>query len=75
MPAKKLTPDDYRARKIRAAIAAKGLTQKALAKRFNLDESVISRRINKVSNIKVCELEQLCRALNLSTSEILEVTS
>lgn len=73
MPAKKLTADDYRARKIKAAIAEKGLTQEKLAERLGVDQSVISRRINHVENMKVCDLKQLCRVLNLRATEILEV--
>lgn len=73
MPAKKLTSDDYRARMIRAVIASKGMTQRQLANKLHVEESVLSRRINHVENMRVCDLKQLCKALNLNIMDVLEV--
>ncbi len=73
MPAKKITPDEYRARKIKAAYVAKGMTQSDVAKRLKVKPSSISRRIAHVSNMKVADLLSLCNLLGLSVAEVLEV--
>ena len=73
MPAKKLTPYDYRARKIKAAYVAKGMTQGDVAKRMKVEPSCMSRRIAHVSNMKVADLMSLCKLLGLSVAEVLEV--
>jgi len=75
MPAKKLTPDDYRARKIKAAYVAKGMTQGDVAKRLKVEPSCMSRRIAHVSNMKVADLLSLCNLLGLSVAEVLEVSA
>lgn len=73
MPAKKITPDDYRARKIKAAYVAKGMTQGDIAKKMKVEPSCMSRRIAHVSNMKVADLMSLCKLLGLSVTEVLEV--
>ena len=73
MSEKKLTADDYRKRKIKSAMAAKGLTGQACAKKMKINDSVYSRMISNISACRVRDLEILCAMLNIDIKELLEV--
>lgn len=74
MPAKKLTADDYRKRKIKSAMAAKGLTGEQCAKRMKMCGSAYSRMISRLSCCRVRDLEVLCMMLDIDIKDVLEVS-
>ena len=45
MPARKLTADTYRTRRIKAAMVGAGYNQRQLAKKLGIGEDVLSRRL------------------------------
>lgn len=73
MPAKKLTADDYRTRKLKAAMVGAGYNQRRLAKKLGIGEDVLSRRLKNPFEMKVCDLMLMCRIIKLDPKEILEV--
>ena len=73
MPARKLTADDYRARKIKAAMVGAGYNQRQLAKKLGIGEDVLSRRLKDPFSMKVCDLILMCRVIKLDPREVLEV--
>lgn len=73
MPAKKLKADDYRTRKLKAAMVGAGYNQRRLAKKLGIGEDVLSRRLKNPFEMKVCDLILMCRVIKLDPKEILEV--
>lgn len=75
MPAKKFTANDYRTRRIKAAMVGAGYNQRQLAKKLGIGEDVLSRRLKDPLSMKVCDLMLMCRIIKLDPTEILEVTA
>lgn len=73
MPASKITPDKRRARQIKAAMAAKGLTQERLAKQLGIGQSALSVRISNTDRMSVGDFLRLCKVLDIKPMDILEV--
>lgn len=73
MPARKLTADTYRTRRIKAAMVGAGYNQRQLAKKLGIGEDVLSRRLKDPFSMKVCDLILMCRVIKLDPKEILEV--
>ena len=73
MPASKITPDKRRARQIKAAMAAKGLTQERLAKQLGIGQSALSVRISNTDRMSVGDFLRLCKVLDIKLMDILEV--
>lgn len=71
MPARKITPDERRARQIKAAMAAKGLTQERLAKQLGIGQSALSMRIAHVDRMSVDDFLRLCKVLEIKPEIIL----
>lgn len=71
MPARKITPDERRARQIKAAMAAKGLTQERLAKQLGIGQSALSVRIAHVDRMSVGDFLRLCKVLEIRPEIIL----
>ncbi len=71
MPAQKITPDERRARQIKAAMAAKGLTQERLAKQLGIGQSALSMRIAHVDRMSVGDFLRLCKVLEIKPEIIL----
>lgn len=71
MPARKITPDERRARQIKAAMAAKGLTQERLAKQLGIGQSALSVRIAHVDRMSVGDFLRLCKVLEIKPEIIL----
>ena len=71
MPAQKITTDERRARQIKAAMAAKGLTQERLAKQLGIGQSALSVRIAHVDRMNVGDFLRLCKILEIKPAIIL----
>lgn len=55
-------------------MAARGLTQEALAERLNIDRTTLNRKLNGVGKgFFLCEAAQIGKALELSAKEMLGV--
>lgn len=72
MPAHKLTTEDIIGRKIKAALAQKGLTQTKFAKQMNVDQSTVSKWITDYKRIRMGDLKRMCRILNIAPMEFFE---
>lgn len=70
----KVTPDDYRSRKIKSAMSSKGLTNKSCAKKMGMrSDSSYSRMIHHISGARIRDVELMCSIIGLSIAELLEV--
>ena len=72
MPAHKLTNEDIIGRKIKAAIAKKGLTQTKFAKQMNVDQSTVSKWISDYNRIRMGDLKRMCSILSIAPMEFFE---
>ncbi|MBQ8968035.1 hypothetical protein [Ruminococcus sp.] len=75
MPAPKLTTNDYRKRRIKAAMAAKGLTGRAAAKKLNMSDARFSFAISHISDMRLRDVELICSAIGLQVKDLLEVSA
>lgn len=71
MSIQKITRDERKARQIKAAMAAKGLTQKRLAKQLGIGQSALSVRIAHVDRMSVGDFLRLCKVLEIKPEIIL----
>jgi transcriptional regulator with XRE-family HTH domain len=70
---KSIYDEEYRAMIKRLIIArkSKGITQKELANKLSLDNTIISKAENCVRRLDVIELLNICRALGLKLNDII----
>lgn len=73
MPAKKVTRSEKMRRVLKAAQAAKGMTQNDVAKRMKVDRSTISKWYSHAGNMSVDEFCLLCQVLAISPQDILSI--
>lgn len=72
MPNKRLTADDYKKRRIKAARSKKGLTQAKVAKKLGISQSNYQRiESNLAEYFKLDVMWQLCRTLDLNPLELI----
>ena len=70
---KSIYDDEYRAliKRLIEKRKALGITQKQLAEKLDIDDTVISKSENFVRRLDVIELLNICRALGIALNEIL----
>ena len=72
MPNKRLTADDYKKRRIKAARSKKGLTQAKVAKKLGISQSNYQRiESNLVEYFKLDVMWQLCKVIDLNPLELI----
>jgi transcriptional regulator with XRE-family HTH domain len=72
MPNNRLTADDYKKRRVKAARSKKGLTQAKVAKKLGISQSNYQRiESNLVEYFKLDVMWQLCRTLDLNPLELI----
>ena len=73
MPAKKITKAERVSRAIKSARVERGLTQTAVAKRFNVKQTAVSLWERDYTRMSVGNFEMLCKILHIEPGEILSI--
>ena len=58
-------------RTLKAARAAKGLTQKQLAKKLGIEQATLSNWENDISHVSFYNVDRLCRVLGIDDINVL----
>ncbi|MBO5449284.1 MAG: helix-turn-helix transcriptional regulator [Ruminococcus sp.] len=72
MPKKAIKSAERYRRKLKAARAAKDLSQEAIAKRFRIDRSSYSRWENNIDLVSFGNVKLLCKILDIDITDLIE---